>query len=193
MTEHRTEDEAEAGLIRVSMGGERFTLPVLTIEKSEEWQAEVGAELSALDDGLGSGDGTLGSVLQRGGQAMRTVVLAYDVGGVLGGDDGIRKRMTQRELWQATESMIDAEFPFDEAARRSVAEMFGLPLKALEIVSKTVMEEASRQAKYPSGPSPIGESTTPASDESGPVNNSSSDGRTDNVAPRKRTKRKSST
>ena len=190
MTGYRTEDEAEAGLIRVSMGGERLTLPVLTIAQSEEWQAAVGAELSTLDDGLGVGDGTLGTVLQRGSQAMVTVVLAYDVGGVLGGEEGIRSRMTQRELWQATETMLDAEFPFDEAARRSVAEMFGLPLKALEIVSKTVMDEASRQAKYPSGPSLIGASTTPASDESGPVNNSSSDGRTANGVSRKRTKRK---
>jgi len=160
------------------MGGEQFTLPVLTIEQSEAWQAEVGEELSSLDDGLGVGDGTIGSVLRRGGEAMQVVVAAYDISGVLGGKDAIRKHMTQRELWMATEAMLDAEFPFDETAKRSVGAMFGLPLKALEVVSQAVMDEASRQAKYPSGLLPIGDSPTPVSAGNGRTNNSSSGGRT---------------
>lgn len=190
--EVRTENDAEAGIVQVRMGGEWFSLPVLTIEQSEEWQAGVGAEIASLDDGLDpeqEAAESITTVLRQGSLAMRRIVVAYDRTEVLGGEGSIRQHMTQRELWEATERILDAEFPFDTTAKRSVAEMFGLPLRALEIVTQAVTEEASRRAKYPNGVSPIGASPTPSSDANGRENNSQSAGPTDSGASRKRRRR----
>lgn len=183
----RTEDAAEAGTLKVVMGGQPYRLPCLTIEQSEEWQEAVGDVLSNLDLGLDDDSRrTMKQVIKTGGQAELSAVAAYDITGVLGGSDNMRKRMTARELHAAMEVIADAEYPFDEEAKRSVVEMFGLPLRAMGLVSRAVTDDASRRVKFLSSLSPDGASATPTSDENGRASNSSSGGRTARSGSRKK-------
>jgi len=189
----RTEAEAEAGLLTVVMGGRPYRLPVLPIGESEDWQTTLATTLAGLqvpdDDDLEDGGAAFIDVLLKdGARGRRRALLAYDRDDVLGGEENVKRRMTQRELADALGVVLDAEFPFVEE-RRSVVEAFGMPLRVLALASAAAAAEASPSARSASGLSLLGESTTPASDASGPTNNSPSGGSTASAGSRRSRKR----
>jgi hypothetical protein len=107
----------------------------------------------------------------------------------LGGEKNAKAKFDQRELFVATETILEAEFPFDEAGRRSVVKVFGLPLRALGIVVEAAEAEVSRSAKSLSSPLPIGASVTQTSGSNGRASNLSSDGDMVKSVSKKRSKR----
>lgn len=208
MADPRTEQEAESGLLTVRMGGEPFRLPVLSIALSEDWQTALARTLADLEIGTDSEDGAevIAELFQQGQHARLAALGSYDHFGhlskppedahpercedcVLGGAENIRRHMTQRELGEAVEVILDAEFPFDTTGRRSVEEAFGLPLRVLGLAAQEMAESISARAKSASGRLPIGASTSPASAESGPKSNSRSAGPTASGGSRRKAKR----
>ena len=188
MAEPRTEAEAEAGDLTITLGGRSYRLPALTIRQGKEWRASLAGALSGMEadipeDAPDGGEGALRSILSQGPAAKVAALAAYDIGGVLGGLDAIEARMTQRELGAAIEVVMEAEYPFEPDERRSVVEAFGLPLRVLGLASRAVTEGMSRPASSPSGPSRIGASNGPASSAPGPLSSSSSDGPTASGGP----------
>lgn len=176
----RTEEEAEAGTLTVFMGGKPYTLPVLTIAESEDWQAALVQQLQTIDIPEG-GDGItqMQAIIGGGTKAKMAVLLAYDHSGVLGGADNVRKHMTQQELRRAVDTLIEVEFPFETDAARSVAEAFGLPMRAMGAYLRQAVDvRASLSGNSASGPSPIGVSPTTVSVANGRRNNSRSAGPT---------------
>lgn len=178
----RTEDEAESGFLTVVMGGRDYRLRVLTIGESEEWQTFLSTVLAGLqvpesDDLEDGGAAFIDVLLKDGARGRRRVLLAYDLDDVLGGEDYVKKRMTQRELATALEVVLDAEYPFVEE-RRSVVEAFGMPLRILALASASAAVDTSRQERSLSGLSPSGDSPTPTSDDAGHKSSSPSGGPT---------------
>ena len=103
MTE-RTEELGLAGRLPISVGGEPIELRTLSLDESDKWLAllkpiDLETEIST--------------------ELMLSLVVAYDVDHVLGGD--LRTRMTKRELNDAVDQMVSAEDPFEEASRSVVA------------------------------------------------------------------------
>lgn len=182
LPEARTEAEAESGYLTVIMGGRPYRLRVLTIEQSEDWQTTLSTTLAGLqvpddDDVQDGGASFIDALLKDGARGRRKALLAYDRDGVLGGEDYVVKRMTQRELATALEVILDAEFPFVEE-RRSVVEAFGMPLRVLALASAAAAAAVSPSERSASGLSPSGASTTAASGASGPKSSSPSAGPT---------------
>lgn len=193
MVEPRSEEAAEAGLLVITMGGRRYRLPALTLEQGEAWQARVAAGVAAMrvDLPAGAPDGgesALRDLLSQGSVERRRALAAYDVTGVLGGEEAIRRQMTARELHDAVETILDAEYPFDPDGRHSVAEAFGLPLRVLGAASQAAMDVLSRPASSLSGLWPTGASAGPTSVDAGPASSSSSDGPTVSGGPAARSR-----
>jgi hypothetical protein len=180
MTEERTEAEALAQVLTLSVGGEPVALRTLTIDESDAWLRRLtGAVDVELPDAEGDAD-TLARMLALPAQAALELVAAYDVDGVLGDPESLRTRMTKRELHAALEAMADAEDPFGEGAARLAAEVFGAPSRFLAAMTQLVIDGlASPTVPSPSGASTPGVSTGPAtSDPAGAASASSSAGRT---------------
>lgn len=192
----RTEAEADAALLTIVMGGRDYRLRVLPIDQSEDWQTTLASTLAGLqvpdddDDLAGEGGAAfIDTLLKDGARGRRRALLAYDVDDVLGGEDYVKRRMTQRELATALEVVLDAEFPFDEE-RRSVVEAFGMPLRVLALASASAAAGMSPSVASPNGLSETGASATTASGASGPPSNSSSAGPTASAVKPRRKKRR---
>lgn len=180
MTDVRTEAEALAQALTISVGGEPVALRTLTIDESDAWLRRLtGAVDVELGDAEGDAD-TLARLLALPARAALDLVAAYDVDGILGDVDSLRTRMTKRELHAALEAMADAEDPFGEGAARLAAEVFGAPSRFLAAMTSLVLDGlASPTDGSPSGASTRGASTGHrTSDPAGAASASSSAGRT---------------
>jgi hypothetical protein len=160
MPDVRTEAEALAQVLNVSVGGEPVALRTLTIDESDAWLRRLtGAVDVELPDAEGDAD-TLARMLALPATAALELVAAYDVDGVLGEPASLRTRMTKRELHDALEAMADAEDPFGEGAARLAAEVFGAPSRFLAAMTSLVIDGlASPTDGSPSGASMPGAST----------------------------------
>jgi hypothetical protein len=174
----RTEAEALAQVLTISVGGEPVTLRTLTIDESDAWLRRL---TGAVDVELGEAEGdadTLARMLALPATAALDLVAAYDVDSVLGEPASLRARMTKRELHGALEAMADAEDPFGEGAARLAAEVFGAPSRFLATMTSLVLDGLTT-APSPSGASTPGASTgQPTSDPAGAASASWSAGRT---------------
>ena len=84
MAEERTEAEALAQVLTISVGGEPVALRTLTIDESDAWLRRLtGAVDVELAEAEGDAD-TLARMLALPAQAALDLVAAYDVDGVLG-------------------------------------------------------------------------------------------------------------
>lgn len=177
MTQDRTEEAALSGLLEIRMGGQPYTLPVLTMAQSEAWQRTLAQRLASIDvlPDLDDGGELMAQLFAAGGQAKLDVVAAYDLTGVLGGREAIRERITQMELAAALEVMVEAELPFGVVAAPSVVAAFGEPMR---LAVATLVAIRSLSERSPSGPSLTGGLTGPPSGTDGPTSSSSSIGPT---------------
>lgn len=175
----RTEDLGEVGVLHLTMRGQPVKLRVLTIEESDAWLDTLARLLSGLDvpDMEGDAAEAMARVFHAGSDARLSVIAAYDIEGVLGGPDAIRKSMSKQELAAALEVMVEAEGPLGLADARSVVEAFGLPLKRAAVTLRA-LGALSRPERSPSRPSSTGASPTPTSTGRGRASSSSSGGRT---------------
>jgi hypothetical protein len=180
MSQERTEAEALAQVLTISVGGEQLQMRTLTIDESDAWLRRLtGAVDVELPQAEGDAD-TLARMLALPAAAALDLVAAYDVDDVLGAADSLRTRMTKRELHAALEAMADAEDPFGEGAARLAAEVFGAPSRFLAAMTSLVIDGlASPTDGSPSGASAPGASTGPeASAPAGVASASSSSGPT---------------
>lgn len=189
MTEERTEELGEAGLLHLHVGQDIVPLRVLTIEESDAWQATFAESYAALEvpkSPLEGGE-LLRKMMEVGPAATLDLLLAYDLDGALGGRESLRKRMTKAQLRAAFDAILEAELPLDPDERRSVLEGFGLATQlmaaTLEVLARSV------RGSYQSGLSGTGGSPTRLSAVPGPESSSSSDGLMVKPAPPRRRRR----
>lgn len=181
MVAERTEDLGEIGVLHLTVGGQPVRLRVLTIEESDAWLDTLARVLSSLDvpDMEGEPADVMARVFRAGSDARVRVVAAYDIEGVLGGVEAVRKRMSKQELASALEVMVEAEGPLGMVDARSVVEAFGLPLKRAA-GTLGALAAISRPERSPSRRSGTGASPTPRSTGPGRASSSSSGGPTSN-------------
>ncbi len=167
----RTEAEALASAIPVTIGGRPYTLRALAIEDSEAWQELLGRTIAGVDlpDGLDAAD-TLAALGSQGSRKMRELLLAYDLDHVL---PALGKVASQRDVYLALRGVLAAEYPF-VTDLRSVAEAFGPQLRPLLAVVVGSLIRASGT----NGPSPTGDSPPALSVVSSAESSSSSSGAT---------------
>lgn len=141
MTE-RTEELGLAARLPIVVGGQVVELRTLNLDESEKWLERI--------DTLRDVDMSLVPV-----NTMLELVHAYDVERKLGSVASLRKRFTQRELYDAINSMVRAEAPFQEDAR-SVVAASGLNLVLSPLLQQIAV--LSQRASSTNGPSPSGAS-----------------------------------
>lgn len=140
----RTEELALAARLPIVVGEENVTLRTLNLDESDDW-------LKLLDD-LGDLD-SMGVPTEK----LISLVLAYDIDGVLGGNEtSLRKRFTKRQLQAAVEGMVTAEAPLAEQSR-SVVTASGLFRNLGPLAYQLAVR--SQQESSTSGPSLAGAST----------------------------------
>lgn len=175
MIADRTEELALAGQLPISVGGRTVVLRTLNLDESEDWLAELGRQVAGFE--IPESDDAFAQIAQAPAKAMLELVVAYDLDGVLGPGESLRKRMTQRELYDAVQQMVTAEAPFVRDVR-SVAEAFGPQLRAVVTSLVMAVVERSQQASNTNGRSPIGDSSPRLSIVDSPGNSSRSSGGT---------------
>lgn len=185
----RSEEAGLSGFLPLSIGGVRRDVPVLSIEQSERWLRYLGV----LVEGLAIPE-RISDVLTALGPRLVDAVVAYETlgacpeacparsaepgpehvhAGALGGEDGIRKRMTKRELRDAFEAMMLAENPF-ATDLRSVVEAFGPQLRAMLPLLVATLADRLVQANWRPTPFGSGDSTPHPSGDVSPESSSSS-------------------
>lgn len=186
MTSERTEDAGFAGILDLTMGGARRSVPVLKLRQSREWKDKLGTSITTIDVGdmadLGK---TITSLANTPIDVALALVLAYDRTGSLGGREWIEENATDREVYAAFEMMVSATYPFGSVVR-SVAEAFGPQLRAVTAMVIGQTAESLSRGSLASGPSPTGASTltpfpsgsrTSSSSSSGPTDSTDSSGK----------------
>jgi hypothetical protein len=155
----RTEELGLAARLPISVGGQLVQLRTLNLDESERWLGKVSAAVARLDvPDTGNPATVLADLAKQPAVVMLELVRAYDVENVLGTATALRKRMTQRELYDAVKQMVRAEAPFLEDAR-SVVEAFGPQLRAMAAGLLYRMSVQSQPANSTNGRSLSGAST----------------------------------
>jgi hypothetical protein len=179
----RTEEEALTGLLHLTVGGQPVELPTLSIERSEAWLARYIDETSDLNmEGSEDEDSTefMRRIVQTPTQKMLVLLAEYDHEGRLGGVEGLRSKITQRELSRAMEACLEAERPLDVDGLPSVAEAFGGAMRLYRTAMLTVEQMAvqSLSGNSMNGLSANGDLPGVTSAGNGRKSSSSSDGNT---------------
>jgi hypothetical protein len=176
----RTEEEALAGLLTITVGGRPEVLPVLPWSVSDEWTRAVSAAISDVEmPSDGDGADIIHAMVRRSTSAMLDLIVAYDSEGRLGGAESLGKRIRPAEIRAAFDAIADVADPLGELARLA-GEVFGRPMAVYRKVVGAAMTAALTAPLGASTRSPSGggASATPPSGESGPSSSSGSAGHT---------------
>lgn len=118
----RPDEEILAGRVGVTLGGQSFALPVLSIALNRAYKVELLTYVYALIDLLDE-QTELGSLLRhlaQGTERQLDAIALYDQTGVLPPREWIEANATEDELWAATKAVIAAAFPFVDGLRQAV-------------------------------------------------------------------------
>lgn len=162
-------EDVLAGVLRMKFGASEFAVPVLTIEKADEFRATLLSDAGEVMSGFERQTNTAGVFAFLGSHTptMLALMRKYDVGGVLPDDEWIRSHASEPEVLRAFMLVLAACFPFIAAALDILA--------ANPDALKMVLEEFGPAPKQiPSG-SPT---TTSPEPTAGPSNRSGRRSRT---------------
>lgn len=180
----RTEESALARRLSISVGGEPLELRTLNLDESEDWLAKVGGSIAGFDLPTGQDAAETFDLLARTPtRTMLELVRAYDVDGKLGEESELRKRLSQRELYEALKVMVVAEAPFASDVR-SVVAAFGPDLRRGVGILIGTLASRYQPASSTNGHSPPGDSIPELSVLGSRSNNSSSSTSTGRTASR---------
>jgi hypothetical protein len=102
VTSERPADDVAAGVIRVTIDGQEFVLPVLRIKAEREWKAglrEMFGRQLAGQDGETVGLERLGEFSNLAVDTALDLVASYDRSGIFGGRDWLEEHAYQAELF----------------------------------------------------------------------------------------------
>lgn len=109
----RSAQDILAGRIRVTLGGEEFVLPSLTIAANDEWRERCSSELRTLFGAFESIESPVGLLAWLDGTTdlQLRLLRAYDVGGVLPDDEWLRSHASPDAVLRAVLEVTAAAFP----------------------------------------------------------------------------------
>lgn len=114
----RTVEDVLAGRLAMHFADSTFVLPVLVIEKADEWRAELMGQFGEVVGQLQSETNTAGvfAFLTTHTPTMMSLIRSYDVSGALPDDAWLRGHATEPEILRAFMLVVAASFPFVAAA-----------------------------------------------------------------------------
>jgi hypothetical protein len=183
----RSEEDASAGVLLVTIAGQTRTVPVLRRRESRAWKKQAATQFGATDipDNPDLGEFMV-SLMDVADEAILDLVVSYDQTSALGGREYLDAKATDRELWDALEAMVTAAFPFaGESPLRSAVATFGEQLKGL-ISMRIAMLGMRLAQELSSTGSPAPTVGDPASSTTSPMSSTSSTGTTASTATPKR-------
>ncbi len=164
-----SEEQALAGLLPVRMGGTVHAVPTLKIKDSRKWREKVRAKLgfdpAKLD--LSAPEALAALPVALDTDQLLELVLAFDIGHVMGTKAHIESTGTDEEVWTAAWDMLGATYPL-VARGRSAVEAYGLE----ELIQLVRRFAPSSPASSRSTPSPNGVSTLTPSQIASPTSSS---------------------
>jgi hypothetical protein len=150
VTSERPADDVAAGIIRVTIDGQEFALPVLRIKAEREWKAglrEMFGRQLGQEDGQPVGLERLGEFSNLAVDTALDLVASYDRSKVFGGREWLEEHAYQRELFMVLREIWAVVFlPLAQAGQQLPALAGGL-------------DTASTGSSSTNGHSPIGVST----------------------------------
>lgn len=115
--EPRSIEDVFAEIVRIELGGELYTLPVLTIRENREWKRSLEVVIvELLADATAAGDdrGAVLTALAADPGPLLDVLVSYDRTGVLPPRDVIEDKATDvgviravMEVWRAANPLVD--------------------------------------------------------------------------------------
>jgi hypothetical protein len=127
----RSEEDALAGVLRVTVGGRERELPVLTIAVARAWKAELVKVLAGqIGEMRFDSIEDTGAVAAAVGDRMLELVVAYDTGSELGGREYLEAKATDAEIYAAFRSILEVSFPFVRDLPSAVAVLQALAVSA---------------------------------------------------------------
>lgn len=105
-------------VVRVTLGGQEYALPVRSIRANREWKQQLDAEIAGLINGLDAAGDDYAAILgMLAGQtdALLTMLLSYDESGVLPTREAIEELEPDasvdvlnavREVWRAANPLV---------------------------------------------------------------------------------------
>jgi hypothetical protein len=157
----RTVEDVLTGVLRMQFGQTEFKVPLLVIEKADEWRESLQREFINVMGALEGQTNAAGVLAFMGAHTptMLRLIHEYDVADVLPDDDWIRGHANEPEILRAFMLLLAASFPFIAAALDILAANPG----ALKIVLE---EFGPAQPPIPAG-SPTSTSPGPTAGRSG--------------------------
>lgn len=103
----------EVGL-KVTLGGEAYSLPVLSMRRNREWLKQFSAGLTAIVDGVGTPKSLddVATTIAGYATSMLDMLIAYDYSKSLPDRDWIDDRATDREVYEAIQKVSEVAAPF---------------------------------------------------------------------------------
>jgi hypothetical protein len=162
VTEVRSQEELAGGFIRVLVGGAPRNLPTLKLRAEREWKLKLAAVLGEIADiPITVSPGELQSATAETllklvpladlpTEKMLELLLAYDVGGALGGREYLEDHADSSELYVALRKALFVVFPFVQDLRGLVNELLQM-VKMANIARST--QSSSSNDLLPTGDS----------------------------------------
>jgi len=154
----RPPDEVAGGFLRVSLGGQARSLPILKIDHNRAWKELFNVtvsealggtrQLQTLDDVV--------NLLATSTDTMLDLLVAYDESGALGGKEWMDRNATDRDIYEALKKVTDAAFPFGVDLITRVPNFMGTLLEAVIRSSRSMSSSQpstagrQRRSKRPS-------------------------------------------
>lgn len=135
MSDERSQEELAAGFIKVVLGGSPRNLPTLKIRAEREWKlalaktlgdAELNLDFTALQQGGDAAYMALAPLANLATDLSIDLLLAYDVGGALGGREYIEEHADASEVYRALVKALRVAFPFVGDVRSAINELINL-------------------------------------------------------------------
>lgn len=127
----RSEEDALAGILRLTVGGRERELPVLTIAAARLWKAELVRVLAGqIGEMRFDSIEDTGAIASAVGDRMLDLVVAYDTGSELGGKEYLEAKATDAEIYLAFRSILEVSFPFVRDLPSAVAVLQALAASA---------------------------------------------------------------
>lgn len=103
----------ESGL-EVTLGGEAYRLPVLSMRRNREWLAQFSTDLTGIVDGIGQPKSLteVAEAVNSYAQKFLDMLIAYDWTGVLPSRESLDETATDGEVYTAIQKVSEVATPF---------------------------------------------------------------------------------
>jgi hypothetical protein len=133
--------------LQVTLGGEAYSLPVLSMRRNRDWLGAFSGALTGMVNGIGEPKtlDEVASVIASYATSYMDILIAYDYSGVLPDREWIDTHATDREVYEAIRNVSEVAAPFG-------SNLLGLALMQAEQKVRASLTRSSGRRPSTDGP-----------------------------------------